>query len=1061
MSELKIYTASAGSGKTFQLTRHYLDLLFREPDNYKKILAVTFTNKAAGELKDRVIRELVTISSNNPGTSGHFKYLTELLKKDEDMLQKRARNILRKILQDYGHFSIGTIDHFFQQVLRSFSKEVGIHSGFSLELNSSIFLNGSIDLMMGDLDKDPGLLNWLGKWVDYKINNDESWSRVEKDLKTIGYEFLKEELMEVMGDDGQVGNDKYSEESISKFDSLINGIEKSFEKELKTIVSSTRDVLDRLDLKTGDFKGAGRSPVAFLLALSPEILQTRGRHKNAIDNSEDWYRKDLPPQTRDRVITAWAEGLNDLLRQTNDFLDQNEPVYQSAVLIRQYLFSLGLTGKLLKYINSFSDKSNSLLINLTAPLLSRIIGDNPSPFIYEKVGTYYDHFMIDEFQDTSNLQWANFLPLIRNSLSEDDFSMVVGDVKQSIFRWRNSNWKLMAETAEKDLENFGVDKSPLDKNWRSRESIIDFNNDLFSLAPPKLVEKNRQELDSYNGHSNLDPELLSKIYANAHQEKGDSKPGGYVEVNFQEEANTETETENWDMKIPQLIEDLQIKFGYRPEDIVFLVRTNKQVRSIVNLLQAYRENHPDKDGCSYNIVSSQSYQLRNSAAIRCIIWAIRYIIEPEDSYFQARLAQEFISLKKKQPADSDFLNMMNLSRDQEVFNKLLPEELQQNRLLYRYASCIRVIEEIIRILQLQKDSREMPYLMAFRDQVISGIGTKDKLEDLSGWWDDQGMEVTVPMTEQTGSMRVMTIHKAKGLEFKTVILPYCDWEMGGGSLNQLIWVDTEGTVFDQVPLVPVKFVKKLALSSFSSMYFEEKIQIYLDNLNLLYVAFTRAEDRLYAFCPYKSKRGSYTVSELLKDVLYSDRSTFSKYSFGNPDTYPSYGKKPKGPQIVDLIPYQPEPFSGITGLRQVYDSEPIHHGRIMHEILERTETLPDLDLAINEMLEKGELSREEAGVVLAHLTRLLNRIDLVDWFNGKYVIYRERSILVPGKGEIRPDRLMEDENELIILDYKFGEPRESHGKQVRGYKLALEKMGYKQVRAYLLYPESGQLQEIA
>ena len=683
MSTIKIYKASAGSGKTFQLTRHYLELLFRETDNYKKILAVTFTNKAAGELKERVLLELVTISGDHYLKSGHFRHLADILGKEDDFVRMKAAKILRNLLQDYGKFSIGTIDHFFQRVLRSFSKELGMNSAYKLELNSGIFLNGAISLMMNDLGRDQGLMLWLGKWVDYKISRDEKWNRVEKELEAIGYEFLKEKLMEVMDDEGKK---KYEEDSISDFTKLVSSIITNFENHLELFSQEARALLERHDLEISDFKGGRASPVGFLVNLGPDKIHNK-RYEEAVDNREAWYTKSKPASIKEKVIFAWNDGFNDLLKKTNEYLVQNEPEYQSSVLIRQHLYSLGLTGKLMKYINDYSDITNSLLINLTAPLLSEIIGDSPSPFLYEKVGTYYDHFMIDEFQDTSNLQWANFLPLIRNSLSDEDFSMVVGDEKQSIFRWRNSNWKLMYSTAEEDLKNFGVDKRPLGQNWRSRDSIIDFNNSFFKLAPDCIVEKYREEASDHTGPAGLDPDLIKKLYSGVEQKKGAGKPGGYVEINFE----TEEDSESWDERIPHLIEELQMKYGNRPENIVFLVRTNRQVRSIVKLLQEYRECHPLNEKCSYSIVSSESYQLQSSAATRCIIWAIRYIIDPEENYYQSRLAYEYLSLKKIQPTGADLENLIALKHNPEVFELLVPGEIIINRKKYRYASPARVI----------------------------------------------------------------------------------------------------------------------------------------------------------------------------------------------------------------------------------------------------------------------------------------------------------------------------------------------------------------------------------
>ncbi len=1056
MSEFKIYKASAGSGKTFQLTRHYLELLLRETDNYKKILAVTFTNKAAGELKSRVVNELVKLSGPNPSSSEHFKYLAGILKRDEDLLKKRAMLILRNILQDYGHFSIGTIDHFFQKVLRSFSKEVGINNGYKLELDAHAFLSGSVEMLMNDLDEDKSLLNWLGKWVDYRIQNDKSWSRIEKDLISIGFEFLKEQLMELM-DEEWIKH--YSGAAISSFTSLIRKIEKSFEEGLKSISDEALSLLQSYGMEASEFKGGAKTSVPGYLSVAshdPKFLK-RKRPEKAVDNPTEWHKQGLKEEVRLRIINAWQGGFNDLLIRYLDFLNKNEAIYNTANLISQNIFSLGLSGKLMDYINKYSDQTNSLLINLTSPILNKVIDNNPSPFIYEKVGSYYKHFMIDEFQDTSKLQWANFLPLITNSLSQDDFSMVVGDVKQSIFRWRNSDWELMEEKAKKDLDRFGTREENLDQNWRSRDSIIDFNNIFFKDAPEKIIDSIKKELKDVKGISKILPAKIKNIYSKAYQKKGSGKPGGYVEINFQEEE----EPESWDLKLPLLVEELQIKHHYKPEDITFLVRKNAQAKKIVNILQAYRDENELDPKCSFDIVSSESYELSNSASVRCIIWAVRYIMDPGELYFKSRLAQEFISLKRKQLSEQDYINLMGLKDAPDLINELIPDELISEQLNLSYSSGPILIEEIIRILKLQDNPDELPYLLALRDQLIAGIGSGSTLEDISLWWDDLGHKFNVPMTDQRGAMRVMTIHKAKGLEFKVVIMPWCDWEMGSAQIGYLLWVDTKETKFSQIPMVPLAFGKKLGQSSFSAVFSEEKTQIYLDNLNLVYVAFTRAIDRLYAFCPSKPRSRGYEVSTLLRDVIGSELNESGQYTFGNPDTIPSSKKDPDKTKKISFSTFDPNPYSDVKGLRKSFDSDAIHHGTVMHEILERTETLDDLKGAVENMKSRGELTELEADEYYTRLYTLLQRNDIADWFSGKYKVYMERSVLVPGKGEFRPDRLIETDKELIILDYKFGEPRSSHEKQLKTYRSVLEKMDYSKVRAFLLYPDTGLLHEIS
>jgi ATP-dependent exoDNAse (exonuclease V) beta subunit len=1048
VSKFNIYTASAGSGKTFQLTRHYLELLLRDTGNYKKILAVTFTNKAAGELKERVVEDLVKMSGEKPGESDHFRDLAEKLNQDEETLQKRAQKILRRILQDYGHFNIGTIDHFFQRVLRSFSKEIGINSGFKLELNSDLFIAGAIELLLSGLDEDPKLLNWLGKWADYQIDNDKSWASIEKELKVIGKELLKEEIMAEMSEDGI---QKFSEDKIAKFEVLVSSIEKSFANQLKKFAEETGQLLDIFGLEAADFSGgANRSIPGHLLAANHDHNFLRRKiPEKGIDGPETWYKQSDSNETRKRIVSAWENGFRDLLSRYVNFRQEKEPVYNTAILIRHNIFSLGLSGKLMKALQKYSDETNSLLINLTSPVLANIIGNNPSPFIYEKAGTYYNHFMIDEFQDTSDLQWANFLPLIRNSLGEDDFSMVVGDLKQSIFRWRNSNWKLMDETARQNLKDFGIEDIPLKKNWRSREEIINFNNDFFTRAPGIVTSRIYEELKEYKGSKEIGINSISKNYSEVTQDLGKPNPGGYVKVSF------EGEEDGWNEKIPVLIKELQQKYSYKPEDITFLVRRNKEARELVNLLQEYKQADPIDDSVCFDIVSSESYELRNSQAVRCLIWAIRYLLNPGEQYFIARLAHEYVSFKKLTPSEDDLRNITRLKNYPDTITGLIPAELYEKQGDLINISGARLAEEIIRILKLQEHIRDLPYLLAFRDKLLSEIGNTGNPEDILEWWDERGQTENVPMAEQTGAMRVLTVHKAKGLEFKVVIMPYCNWEMGQPKRDDLLWIKTENSDFHMIPLVPAKMGNQMRDSSFSDEYYREKIQIYLDNLNLLYVSFTRAIDRLYIYCPEPPRNVSYPASRLIREVLGLGEDGSDFIHRGNPDTYPGKKKDKKSAVKVKQTTYQPESFDSIFKLRQAYESDQMHYGTIMHAVLEKVITIKDLGMAVSKAVTAGEIKSRDADGIRIHLEGLLNRKDISRWYDGSYRIFAERGIIVPGIGEYRPDRIMENDEEMIILDYKFGDPRPSHHKQVVNYVSIVQKLVTKKVSGFLLYPLDG------
>lgn len=1045
MSDFLVYKASAGSGKTYQLTRHYLELLFRDEKNYSRILAVTFTNKAAGELKDRVLQELVLISSNQLDASKHYDYLSRLLKRKADVLVPRARRILNAILHDYSHFSIGTIDEFFQNVLRAFTRELGIFSGYKVELNARKIILQAIDRLLCKSDNDPDLFNWMLQGITEKVEEGKAWRRFEGDLLNLGYELLREQLA-VMTVNPEL--DAFSSSKIKQFRTNLIKLENDFQEKVELISQDAREALMKTGLEVENYISTKNGPAGYLVNLQGGNYDPKTRRKY-LNNPDDWVAKKTPDEIRVRAISLADSVLNSLLQRAVDLYDQDYPDVLVAAKIRQKLLALGLATILGKEIIELSQEQGSFLLSFTNPVIAALINDNPAPFIYERTGRFFKNFMIDEFQDTSDLQWTNFLPLIRDSLAEGGVSLVVGDAKQSIYRWRNSNWQLMASQAEKDLKAQGTRSYPLKYNFRSRQSVVDFNNHLFSKAGDLVRTNLASQLESEEKIAASSLDAFSMVYEDVKQDFGSKRTGGFVKISFcSNEASNGFPS--YFEEIFDLIEDLQINHKYEPKDIVFLVRTKKQGTQLIRYFSSRLNSYSKIDGCQYGLVSGESLRLDSSAVLRCIIAFFPLIDSPGNASLLGRFALEFLTHKGDEILPSQYALLTSIDNPASLISlgiNKLPELL----IKAEHLDIPEIIELLIRELELGASSAAISFILAFKDSYYSQFGYNSlcSREELLTWWQETGGQEMLSMDENVNAMRVMTIHKAKGLEFPVVILPVCDWQMDHGSSKRPdLWVDTKNTIFNELPVVPVAYAKELLTGSFAKDYINEKVQIHLDNLNLLYVALTRASDHLHLFVPKPAKPSMSRISGILQEIIKPDPES-GVYTFGDEETNNDY---PTGLNTESLTanpyPTWDDPENSTSAKPE---SASIERGNIIHKIFEQVVTVEDISNAVEGLVNDGSLDDSDAASYVKKVRDFIQKDDLQEFYSGKGKVLREKSLLIPGKGELRPDRVVLFGKHAVVLDYKTGKVESHHKNQVRQYLNALRNMGYSPVEGYLLY----------
>ena len=479
---LTVYRASAGAGKTHKLTGEYLTLLFTGPGAFRRILAVTFTNKATDEMKTRIVDELYNLASGRK--SDYVELLKSAYSLTEIQVRKQAAQILINILHDYSAFNISTIDRFFQQTMRVFTREIGLQGGYGIEMDQELVLTTAIDNLLSDLEKPESkdLLGWLLRFAEDKIESGGEWN-LRKDIMALSREVFKESYKAFSE---AVGRDIEDKKALEDYKNELYGIIRSVEATAKELGERGLAILNKYGLKVTDFKGGSRSPLTLLDRLvQGEMKEPSATFIGLADNLDGCFTKTVSLGTRQIIGCAFEDGLNDCIKGIISLFG-NLTAYNTAREIVRYYYTLGILTDVSRQIAAYREEKNVMLIADTTELLSKVIEGSDAPFIYEKTGTHVDHYMIDEFQDTSGMQWNNFRPLIEESLAHSRDNLIVGDVKQSIYRFRNSDWKLLDGQVQADFSPEVVHEETLKDNWRSCRNIVEFNNALFTTLPGVL-----------------------------------------------------------------------------------------------------------------------------------------------------------------------------------------------------------------------------------------------------------------------------------------------------------------------------------------------------------------------------------------------------------------------------------------------------------------------------------------------------------------------------------------------------------------------------------------------
>lgn len=859
-SALYIYRASAGAGKTHTLVLEYLKRALEHPDRFSQILAITFTNRATQEMKERILEYLYALAQGIGGPVACA--LLQEKGGDMAMLQSRAQAVLSAILHQYTRFSVSTIDSFFQKVVRGFAHELELPGNFQIEIDQAHVLAQIIHALLASAKQDPDLQRWLMAFSEDKLLRGKSW-RVKYELSVLGQAIFEEsfrthedQLIKSLRDPAMLPS------FLAKLDQHIQ----QFEQQLRTIGQRVASTITQAGLVVDDFLYGATGVVGYLLGLATKSAWTPSKRAlHALVHEQAWYSPTSPKKAS--ILQVVRTVLKPSLQEVVQFYHTHHRTYYTALEMRHLLYAFGTVTRLLEKLNTYRSTHNVMLVSDAALLLRKIIASHEAPFVYEKIGAFYRHYLIDEFQDMSRFQWANVKPLVENSLTEGYTSLVVGDVKQSIYRWRGGDWRLLLYQLSQEIAP--TTPTTLAENWRSKQHIIDFNNVFFARAANVLTQHLMAELDLLQDavlQENLKQQIqeLRTVYKDAAQQIPTQRIAadkGYVQVSFLKDTTDNAVKLKWreevKMRLPLLLETLQ-RDGFALQDIALLVRSNIEGREIFRTLLAYQQSPQAKAGYRYDVVSRESLYLSHSPWVNLLMNALRCLVDATDTLAQATLSHLYQVHVQQVPATTSNACFQGTSGV-----VVLPEAFVAQRLYLQQLPLYELVATLIEILGLRKVGN-MAFLQAFQDVVLAFV-TKEApdIAQFLVWWEEQGTQHTLPHTAVQDAMTLMTMHQAKGLQFKVVIVPFCAWSLDHNVQHPpLLWCRTDDTPFGDIPIWPVRYSSRLKHTFYARAYYEERMQVYLDHLNLLYVAFTRPQDRLYVFAQYPPKSALKTISDV-------------------------------------------------------------------------------------------------------------------------------------------------------------------------------------------------------
>lgn len=1042
MNNFQVYKSSAGSGKTYTLMLIYLSLVLKEPEKFRNILAITFTNKAANEIKQRITANLKLVSeideNNIPVRHNHL--IENLIAKTGlkiEILKQNATRALTLILHNYSDFAVSTIDSFIHKIIRAFAFDLKLSMSFEVEMDDRLLTEKAVDNLISLAGSDNELTEILVNFIQQKAEEDESW-QIENLLIDFAKNLFREDAIEYLPLIQHMKSDE-----VSKFSQAIRRYINNYEKTLKELGKEAMDLITRNELDESLFIGKSKGIYNFFkkYSLGKDLKKSASDTiKNNVDQNS-WLSPDGKKSPLQHTLLSIVPHLSEIFRKIDDFKAINDEKVMILEMVKQQLYPMAVLTEIRNQMEAIKKEENILPIAEFNRIVSEVVSNEPVPFIYERIGEKFRHYMIDEFQDTSVLQWLNLMPLVENSLAQGGLNMIVGDGKQAIYRFRNGDVDQFVRLPEihNPTENPIIhgrslilkrEFSPneLKSNFRSKFEVVEFNNRFFNyIAPLFLGDK-------------------AIVYGDGDQIPQPGNTGGFVQVEFAEDES-EIVTDYYTRRTFELITELCEK-GYQPGDIAILCRSNNESSQIAVYLNDQ----------GIKVVSSDSLLLKNAQEIVFLIAWFSILTNEDDQISKAIILNYLIEnhiLNSSSKAEA-LAGIKKPGFFQQNIRQAVPEFSVQK---LRNKSLFDQTEELIRAFGLS--DRSPLYIRFFLDEVLKFTSSGPTgIPAFLEYWQQNSSKLSVILPASREAVQVMTIHKAKGLEFPVVIYPFAKQTLNNKA--EQVWAPFEDDILPDLKIAYVKLTKNLENTRYGELYAEMVDKKKLDLLNMVYVAFTRASERLYVLSG-KPKVNSDTLNSVTDMLIYflksakitEDGKSIYQFGTGSP---PQRKSEPDSVEKV-TVGFQSWPWHE----RLIFASRAPRHwqgnapkttqmaGNVIHQVLCDIKTADDIEKASLQLLNSGIVSSDEAEAISRRLTNLISHPGVSRFFLPGLKVINEAEILGSNGKSYRPDRIVFRDDSTDVIDYKTGKPSEIYSGQVRHYAGLLADMGYPKVRGWLIY----------